>query len=268
VELLAITDSDQELEEHFDEVTTASLEEVAPQIKNGKQDVKVGGESIDKYDAVYTKIPHKNAVFGRVLLEMIEDTGIGTNISSTAFFTASKKNYLYYILQQKDVATPKTISIASEKATRGIEKHIKGPVVARRFEELEEVESKKLGTVEAMHGFAEGVEYEDQFILFHEFSSGEKIRCLKIGDKIISLSEDSDSWKFNGENLKYSNISNDREELVREAAAALGADIVEVKLRGDEVFDIEPNPDFSVYENKSGQDLYGKMVEVLEGDAR
>ena len=266
MELLAITDSDEELEQHFEEVTVASLEEVAPQIKDGKQDVKISGELVDKYDAVFTNIPAKNAVFGRVLLEMIEERGINTDISSTAFFTASKKNYLYYVLQQKNINSPKTIAIASEKATRGIEKHIKGPVIARRFENLEEVETKKLGTVESMHGFAEGVEYEDQFILFHEFSSDDKHRCLKIGDKIISLSEGSESWKFNGENLKYSNISKDREELVRKAANALGAEVVEVELRGNEVFDVNPNPDFSVYEDKSGQDLYGKMVEVLESD--
>lgn len=265
--LLAITDSEADIEKHFDEVAVASLEQVAPQIKDGEQDVKVEGETIDNYDAVYTNIHHKNAVFGRVLLEMIEERGIETDISSTAFFTASKKNYLYYVLQQKNVDTPKTISIASEKATRGIERHIKGPVIARRFENLEEVESKKLSTVEAMHGFAEGVEYEDQFILFHEFSSGDKHRCLKIGDKIISLSEGEDSWKFTGDNLKYSNISNDREELVEKAANALGTEIVEVKLRGDEVFDVNPNPDFSIYEDKSGQNLYGKLTELLEKDS-
>jgi glutathione synthase/RimK-type ligase-like ATP-grasp enzyme len=264
MKILAITESGQQLPNQFEKVDQAPLEKVAPQIKDGEKDVKISGKTIDQYDAVYTDIPPENAIFARVMFEMIEERGINTNISSTAFFTASKKNYLYYVLKQKNIKTPKTVSLASEKATRGIERHVKGPVIARRFEQLEEVEKKKLDTIESIHGFTEGIEYQEEFILLHEHSKGDKHRCLKIGDKIISLTEDSETWKFNGEKLKYSNISQDKKTLVKNTANALGAKIVEVKLRGQEVYDVNPNPDFSTYENKSGQDVYGKAIELLE----
>ena len=264
MKLLAITDEEPPLGEFFEKGDTVRLDQVAPQVRNQTPGVKVEGEPVEKYDAVFSEIEPKNLVFGRVLLEMLEEKGLKTDISSTAFFTASKKNYLYYVLKQKNVEAPKTVSIASEKAIRGIERQIKGPLIARRFEEMQEMETKKLDTVEAIQGFAEGFEYGNGFILFQEYSSGDKTRCLKLGDKMISLSESSDGWAFTAENLKYSNISSEKEEAVESVAGALGADILEVKLRGTEVFDVEPNPDFSIYEKKSGQDVYGKVAEMLK----
>ncbi|QGA80671.1 ATP-grasp domain-containing protein [Candidatus Nanohalobium constans] len=270
MDLLRISDSETEedFENFFEQVQTKSLDQLAPQVIDQVPDVKVDGETVDKYDAVYAEIPSKNAVFGRVLLEMIEEKGIPVNISSTSFFTAAKKNYLYHVLTQKNIECPKTVSIASEKAARGIERHIKGPVTARRFEELEEVESKKLDTVESIQGFTEGVEYGEEFILFQEYSSGDKYYCLVLGDKVISLKDNTEDWKFSKDKLKYSNISNDKKEIVQGAANALGADIIEVKLRGQEVVDMNPQPDLQMYERKAGQDVHQNVSQVLKGEQK
>lgn len=264
--LLKITDEDdrEALDEHFEEAETAGIEEVAPEVRDGKPDVEINGGPVERFDAVYADIPPKNAIFGRVLLEMIEEKGIKVNYPSTAFFIMSKKNYLYHVLHEKDVPAPKTAIIADEKAARNMENHLKGPLFARKFDGLVETESTKIDTVEGIHEFAEGVDYGDSIIIFNELRTGEKYRCLIADDTIISLEDNSDGWRVKEENLNYSSLSNDLKETVQRAANVIGTNTAEVVLRGGKVVDANPNPDLEMYTKISGKDAYNAVAEALK----
>lgn len=268
MKVLTATDSDtrEELASEFDEVEEASLEDLAPEVVGGRADVKVGGEPAAGFDAAYLEIPSRNAVFGRVLLEMLEEKGVRVNHPSTAFFVMAKKNYLYHVLHQRGVPAPKTVSVATEKAARNVEKHLKGPLVARRLEELEETERKKLDKVEEIQEFAEGSEYEEDLLLFHEYSNGGKYRCLVAGDSLVSLEDGSDGWRFDSDSLKYSNLSDEQEEVVRKSVNAIGTPVAEVVLRGNKVFDVNHDPDLGLYAETSGKNLYRSVAEVLRGE--
>lgn len=233
---------------------------------NGEADVKIGEKTAEDYGAVFAEIPPKNAVFGRVLLEMLQEKGVSLNFSSTAFFIMGKKNYLYYILHQKDIPAPKTVSVATEKAARNIEKELKGPLIARRLENLEETEKKKLETVEQIQGFAEGSEYDEDIVLFHEYDDGDKYRCLVAGDQIISARDSSEGWKFQEDNMKYSNLSDSQEEIVKKTAEAIGTPTAEVFLRGEKVFDVNPNPDLELFSDIAGTKVYESVAEALKNE--
>lgn len=268
IKLLKITDNEhEEFDEFFDETRQIALDQVAPEVVEGEGNVMVGDHPITDYDAVFAEIPEKNAVFGRVLLEMIQDQNVAVNYPSTAFFIMAKKNYLYYVLHEKNIPAPKTVSVATEKAARNIQNYLKGPLIARRLEDLEEVEAKKLDTVEEIQGFAEGSEYEEDILLFHEFNKvnkGDKYRCLVVGDRIISVKDDSEGWKFSKDNLNYSNISDTQEEIVRDAAKKIGTTYAEILLRGEEVFDINPNPDLSMYTSVAGKNAHESVSDVMK----
>ncbi len=263
--LLKITEHEYEaFEDLFDEVEEAEIDEVAPEVVGGEPDVKVDGESVDRYDAAYIEIPPKNAVFGRVALEMIGEKGVNLNHTSTGFFIAAKKNYLYYVLHEKGIRAPKTVSVATEKASRNIEKQLRGPLIARRLENLQETEVKKLDTVGEIGDFAAGSEYEDDILLFHEYNSGDKYRCLVAGDQVISLRDRSEGWRFEEDSLSYSNISDEQREVVNKTKKALGTPVIEVKLRGDEVYDLEPNPDLELFTDVSGKNAFEAVSEALK----
>ncbi len=265
--LLKITDQEHgQLDREFDEVESAGIDDISPQIINGEKSVVVNGSSISDYNSAFLEIPSKNAIFGRVLLEAIEEENVTVNYPSIAFFVMAKKNYLYYVLHQKDIPAPRTVAVASEKAARNVEKELKGPLVARRIEDMEEVERKKLETVDGIHDFAEGSEYEEDILLFHEYSNGDKYKCLVIGDSILSLQDTSDNWRFDNSSLQYSNLSSDRKETVKKAARAVGTRYAEVILRGDEITDINPNPDLQMYSDLSGKNIYGSVAEVLKNE--
>jgi glutathione synthase/RimK-type ligase-like ATP-grasp enzyme len=232
----------------------------------GERKVSVQEEQIEDYDAVFTEIPPKNAVFGRVFLETIEEKGIPTDNPSTAYFTAAKKNYLYYVMHKRSIPAPNTVSVAAEKAVRDVENRVELPLVARRIEELEETEKRKLETSEEIQSFSEGVEYEEDILLFHELNEGEKYRCLVINNEIISLREGSDGWKFTGENLKYSNLSDKQKTLVQKTCDSIGLTIAEILIRGEEIYDINPNPNLELYSEKAGKNIFSEVAEALKGD--
>lgn len=265
--LLKITDGQRNLEkldEYFEEVVSEDLEKIAPSIVGKKIDVAINSESLTNFDAVFVEIPVENAVFGRVMLEVMEERGVPVNYSSTSFFAMAKKNYLYSVLHERDIPTPKTAVVADEKAARNLENYLKGPLVARKFEELKESEKKKIDTVEEIGEFTEGVEYGENFLLFQEYSKGSKYRCLVVGDDVVSLEDTSEHWSIGKEKLRYSNAPSDVEEVVLDAKNSLGTRMAEVLIRNEEVVDVNPNPDLEMYSDISGKDVYKIVADSLK----
>ena len=197
---------------------------------------------------------------------MIEEKNVNVTHASTSFFIAAKKNYLYYVLHERDIPAPKTAVIATEKASRNIEDQIEGPVIARKLEELEETERKKLDTAEEIHGFAEGSEYEEDILLFHEYSDEEKHRCLVIGDQVISLKDSSEGWRIDEDSLKYSNLSDTQQEVVANTIKEIGISFAEICLRGQKIYDINPTPNLELYEQNAGKNVYEAVAELLKED--
>ena len=265
MKLLQITEDEiPELGEHFEEVEHVDVESIAPEVVDGESDVKFKGKSVASYDAVFANIPTKNALFGRVALEIMEEEGIKTNYPSTGFFIMSKKNYLYHVLHEKDISATRTAVIASEKAARNIERELKGPLIARKFDDEVETERAKLETVDEIQDFADGIGRGNQFVLFQEFSTGDKYRCLVAGDQCISLADNSDGWDFSKENLQYHSISQEMREKVLETSRAIGTPIAEVLIRDGKVEDVNPNPDLELYTNISGKDAYDCAAQALK----
>jgi hypothetical protein len=182
----------------------------------------------------------------------------------------AKKNYLAYVLHQKNVAAPKTGVVASEAAARNIERQLGGPLLARRFDDLVENERKLIREVEDIEAFVSGPEYDETFIVFHEYTHGDMYRSLRIKDDIISLKDDSDGLWPDTDNLNYSNLPEEQEDRVIKAARAIGAPIAEVITIDGKVFDVEPNPDLSMYTDLSGKDAYRRVADVIrpDGDAQ
>ncbi|MFB6191208.1 MAG: RimK family alpha-L-glutamate ligase [Candidatus Nanohaloarchaea archaeon] len=262
--LIAAESHVPEFEEFFEEVEHIDIDNLSPEIIEGKSDVRADEDTVRKFDAAFLRLPPRNAIFGRVLIETMQELGVHTNYPSTAFFVMSKKNYLYYVLNERGLPAPRTVAVATEKAARNIEQELELPAVGRRFEDLEETESRKMYGIEEVKDFVQGSEYEEDVLLFHELKDGEKYRCLVVGDRVISVEDSSDGWRFSKDSLKYSNVSDEKKETVRETARAIGAPVAEVLMRGEQVFDLNPNPDLEMYTEVSGKNAYSMVADHLK----
>ncbi len=267
MKLLKITDEELTgLDPLFEETESVSLESIAPQVMDGEPDVKLDGGSVDEYDAVYAQIPTKNAEFGRVALEIIEEKGIEVNYPSTGFFIMSKKNYLYHVLHEKEIPATRTVVVASEKASRNVERSIQGPLLARKFDEDVEIERAKLEAVEEIGEFCDGIDRGNMFVLFQKINTGDRYRCLVTPDSVISLADNSEGWDFSTDNLQYHTISQEKKQIVRDTRKAIGTNVAEVLLRNGKVEDVNPNPDLDMYKEISGKDAFEAVAESLRGD--
>jgi len=265
VKLARITEEEESrIDDFFDEVDHIEIENVAPEIIDGREDVKLEEESLHEYDAVYASLPEKNAVFGRVMLEMMEEAGLTVNYPSTAFFIMAKKNYLYYVLHEQNIPAPNTVVVASEKAGRNVEKELETPIIGRHIEDYDETESRKLENSEDIQDFIAGVEYEEDILIFHEELEGDKYRCLVAGDQVISVKEGSEGQDFTGENLKYSTISDSQDEIVQKTSKKIGTPIAEILLVGEQVYDMNPNPDLEMYREVSGKSAFEAAAEAIK----
>lgn len=263
--LLTITDKEHpEFERIFDETENVDLEEVAPEVIDGRADVKVSGGTVEQYDAAFVDIPAQNSVFGRVLIETMEEKNIKTNHTSLGYYITAKKNYLYHVLHERNIDAPKTAVIASVKAARNIENEIELPVIARKFDEMMETDKKKLETEQDINDFTEGFEYENTLIILQEYSEGSKYQCLVTEDDVISLVDDTEGWKMEEDSLKYSNLPKNLREKVKDALKSIGTPMAEVIIRDGEIVDMNPNPDLEMYTDKSGKNAFKAVSKVLE----
>lgn len=267
MELLIVGENEQEeFENLFDEVNHIEIDEVSPEIIDGHTDVKLGDHSIGEYDYGFMQIPAENCVFGRVLLEMIEEKGLELNYPSTGFYIVSKKNYLYNVLHEKNVDSPKTVVISSEKAARNLEKELELPVIGKRFDNFKQAEMKKIEEHDEIQGFVEGEEYGESLFVFQEHHEGEKYRCMVAGETVISLKDKTDDWKIRKDNLHYSSMSQDLEDKVISTTKKIGIPVCEVLVQNKQIVDIKPNPDLERYTDISGKNAYQAVAEVLKED--
>lgn len=269
MKLLKISERElEEFDEFFEETERVTVEEVAPEVIQNRGGIKLDSLNPEKFDAVFADIPEKNAVFGRIMLEMLEEQELRLNHPSTAFFIMAKKNYLYSALHEKNINAPKTLVVPSEKASRNVDKHLKGPLIARSFEQVKEVERRKLDTVEEITEFSEGAEHPDNVLLFHELPKGTNYSCLYVGGEVISLADESEGWKLDRDRLKYSSLGKEQEETIRKTCRAIGTPVAGVRLKGDTVLDLDPNPDLELFTDVSGKNAYQEVAETLKGEKK
>lgn len=261
--LLKITDQElPEMDEYFENSSRITVEEATPKVVEQVNSVGIGSERLNEFDAIFAQIPKKKAVFGRVLLEMIEDEGLVLNYPSTAFFIMAKKNYLYHVLHEKDIPAPETVVAASEKAVRNVEKYLRGPLVAREFEQMVQKESTKIEKVGEIKEISEGLNPQENIMVFNELSYGDKYRCLVIGDQIISLEDKSETWKITTDNLQYVNLPSDLRDIVQRTSNIIGTNIAEVLIQDGRVVDVNPNPDFEMYTEVSGKNSFESVKKL------
>jgi glutathione synthase/RimK-type ligase-like ATP-grasp enzyme len=265
MKLLKITNEETEdFEELFEEVERIDVEKVAPEVIDGKTNVRLNGHSIADYDSAFLRLPSKNPVFGRVLLEMIEEKGVKTVYPSIGFYIMSKKNYLYYVLNQKNVDIPDTIIIASKKATRNIDRELDYPMIARKYEDMSLSETKKIDNHDEIEEFVEGTEYGEDILIFQEYHEGDKYKCFYADGQIISLKDKTDGWRVRDEKLQYSTLSSDLKEEIQKAMKGIGTDYGEIILQGEKITNINPNPDPGVYTDVSGKNAFEMIENVLK----
>lgn len=267
--LLALT-SDGEAEDfepHFDEVESRSLADVYVEAGDPSK-LHIGEKELESFDSVYVQIKPEASIFARVALECIHNSGVRSNLDDSSFFIMAKKNYLFKVLDEKEVPIPPTLAVSTEKGLTEVEKNLSFPVVARMYEGFKRVDIEKIYDLEGLKSFAEHSTHGKSIILVQEFLEGEVYDSLFIDGEIVSLKLDSGPWDSKGSvGRQYHSLSSDQREIVKKTADSIGTPICRVRLIDDKVVQVESNPMLDRFAEESGKNVYGKVASFLKGDS-
>lgn len=269
--LLIITDDeeDDDLEEElspfFDDVDTASIANVRIDAGDASE-VRIAGQPLDGYDALYLQPRIQTAIFSRVFLEVLLERDINTNINAAAFFILAKKNYLFQVLAEKDVPTPTTAVVSTEKGVSGIENDMDFPLVGKKYEGFVRRDMNLLDDSDELSSFVEHMEHGKHVLLLQEYVDGDVFDCLYVDGDIVSINLESDSWRKEAgkATASYHTISSDLADVVEHTAESIGANICRVRLVDGKVVDAYLDPALSRFKKISGKNMYEKVADALK----
>ncbi len=264
--LLALTsDEPGGFEEYFDEVVQASLADAS--IVTGEMpEVRVEGREIEEFDTVFLNPDPKAAIYARVFLESLQGRELRTSMDASTFFIMAKKHYLFKVLSERNVNIPTTLAVSNSQGVGGV-KELEFPAVAKLYEGFELSNVEKVEDIDGLSSVAGRAEHGENFVLVQETVEGEMYESLYIDGEVVSLKVEGDRWSMgNDTSMKYHSLGSEKEDIVKDAAESIGTGLCRVRLKGDRIVDVDPDPELDMFQELSGKNVYGKVAEFLKGD--
>ncbi len=251
--------------DHADAVDRVSIVDV--RVDTGADTrIRIEGEPLDGYDAVYLQPDPRTAIFSKVFLEELVRRDIATNVGPEAFLILAKKPYLYQVLAERQVSIPATVAVSTRNGVSGVEDTLSFPLIGKKYERFERRDMRLLADDEELDSFAEHMDHGSHLLVLQDQAAGDVYDCLYIDGDIVSMRLEANDWRVRSAeaNATYHSIGSDLQDEVTAAAAAVGADIVRVRLVGEHVVDVEPDPALDRFASVSGKNVYGSVASYLE----
>lgn len=253
-------------EDYFENVTEKKLSRTRINLLENEEEVLANGNNAKDYDAMLLIPEPELSVYVRALLEKLEKR-LELNLNSISSYILSKKQYLYKVLNEKDVPIPKTVVIGSKKSVSGV-KSLEYPLVGRMYEGFEKREMELLEDKDGLESFAEPMESGEEIIILQEKVDGDVFDCLVIGDEVISLKlTDNGDWKLRAGkcNEKYHKAPSEVKKIALEGRKSVGANVCRIKVVGDKIVNMSPKPHLDRFKDESGKNTYKKVSDLLKG---
>lgn len=266
--LLIIADDEtleERFSEYFDSVATQSIASVRIDAGNG-ENVLVGGERVDDYDALYLDPKPKTAIFSRVFLEVLLERNIATNLDAASFFILAKKNYLFQVLKEKHVPIPPTAIVSTERGVTSIHDHLDFPMVGKKYEGFNRRDVSLLESADELESFVEHMDHGKHVLLLQEFVEGDVFDSLYVNGDIVSIKLESDGWRIQADDAKetYHTIPSSLEDVVEKTATSIGANICRIRLVDGKVAEAYLDPNLGRFTDISGKNMYEKVADYLQ----
>ncbi|MFP4115619.1 MAG: hypothetical protein ACLFTQ_00225 [Candidatus Aenigmatarchaeota archaeon] len=259
-------DLEEKFQPHFERVEHRKLSQTRVNLID-EENVLVDGMDAKSFDSLLVITEKDIVIYLRALLEMVEKN-VRSNLDSLSAYILTKKQYLYKVLNEKNVNTPNAVSLGSKKGLKGMTS-LDYPVVARKYTGFIKKDSNLLENKEEAENFMGSLDYGKESVILQELAYGEVFDCLVIGDEVISIKmTDEGRWDLQeGEcNEKYHKAPSDIKDLVQKARLSIGAKVCRVKVVGNKVVNMYSRPHLDRFKNISGKDVYRKTAELLKGE--
>jgi ribosomal protein S6--L-glutamate ligase len=247
-------------------------------ITSSKPEVHFGDQVLNDIDAVIPRIGASITFFGTAVLRQFEMMGVFCANESVAITRSRDKLRALQIFSRKGIGMPVSGFAHSTKMTKDLIQMVGGPPLVIKLLEGTQGRGVVLAeTTKAAESVIDAFRGMDAHFLVQAFvkeSSGEDIRCLVIGDKVVAammrVAKDGE-FRSNlhlGATAKLVKITpNERREAVR-AARALGLNVAGVDLmrsnQGPVIIEVNSSPGLKGIESCTQKDVAGLIIEFIE----
>ncbi len=240
------------------------------------------GEILDDFDAVIPRIGASITFYGTAVVRQFEMMGVYSVNESVAITRSRDKLRSLQLMARKGIGLPVTGFAHSTQYTEDLIDLVGGsPLVIKLLEGTQGIgvvlaESNQAATsvIEAFKGLKANILVQE----FIRESSGQDIRCLVVGDKVVAAmlrkgrKGDFRSNLHRGGKAEPVRITPEERSTAVRAAKVMGLNVAGVDMlrsnHGPVVMEVNSSPGLEGIENATGLDIAGKIVQYIEKNAK
>jgi len=247
-----------------------------------RPEIYYNGEKLPNYDAVIPRIGASVTFYGLAVLRQFEMMGVYPLNESVAIGRSRDKLRSLQILSREGIGLPVTTFAHDPKQTEEVLKLAGGaPLVIKLLEGTQGIGVVLADTDRSAKSVIEAFRGAKVNILVQEFikeAGGTDIRCLVVGGKVIAAMQRSGAegeFRSNlhrGGSAMTIKISPEERSTAVRSARAMGLNVCGVDLlrsnHGPVVMEVNSSPGLEGVEKATGIDVAGRIIELLEKQAK
>lgn len=250
-------------------------------ITSHRPDIRYGGESVQRFDAVIPRIGATHTFYGTAVVRQFEMMNVFPTNESQGISRSRDKLRSLQLLSRSGIGLPVTGIAHSTKDIDGLIDLVDGaPLIVKLIEGTQGVGVVLAETRKAAESVIAAFRQLDAHILVQEFikeARGADLRAFVVGGRVIaSMRRQGASGDFRsnlhrgGTAEKIKLTPEERSTAVR-AAKTMGLNVCGVDMlrsnHGPVVMEVNSSPGLEGIESTTGVDVAGKVIEFIEKNA-
>lgn len=251
-------------------------------IASHRPEIYHNGEKLVDYDAVIPRIGASVTFYGLAVLRQFEMMGVYPLNESVAIGRSRDKLRSTQILAREGIGLPVTTFAHDPKQTEEVLELAGGaPLVIKLLEGTQGLGVVLADTDRSAKSVIEAFRSANVNILVQEFikeAGGTDIRCLVVGGKVVAAMQRTGAdgeFRSNlhrGGSAQTVKITPEERSTAIRSARAMGLNVCGVDLlranHGPVVMEVNSSPGLEGVENATGIDIAGKIIELIEKNAK
>lgn len=251
-------------------------------IASRRPEIYHNGEKLEGYDAVIPRIGASITFYGLAVLRQFEMMGVYPLNESVAIGRSRDKLRSTQLLARDGIGLPVTTFAHDPKQTEEVLKLAGGaPLVIKLLEGTQGLGVVLADTDRSAKSVIEAFRSANVNILVQEFikeAGGTDIRCLVVGGKVVAAMQRTGAdgeFRSNlhrGGSAKTIKISPEERSTAIRSAKSMGLNVCGVDLlranHGPVVMEVNSSPGLEGVEKATGIDIAGKIIELIEKNAK
>lgn len=250
-------------------------------ITSKNPEVHYGGKKLEHFDAIIPRIGASVTFYGTAVVRQFEMMGVFTLNESVAISRSRDKLRSLQLLARKGIGMPITGFAHSPDDVQDLVNVVSGaPLVIKLIEGTQGIGVVLAETAPAAESVIEAFMGLKANILVQEFvkeSSGEDIRCIVIGDKVVaSMRRKAKPGEFRsnlhrGGTAELVKITPEERKTAIKAANIIGLNVAGVDIlrsdRGPLVMEVNSSPGLEGIERSTGEEIAEQIIMFIEQNA-